>query len=75
MRYKIVLVKGADEVLTPFALLQATPDAAFVCREDAYADIVAGRREPPMIGFPLGDVFTVDGEPFAPDPDDLRAAA
>jgi hypothetical protein len=75
MTYKTVLVKGADGDLTRFALLGATPFAVFVCREELYDDIVNERRDPPMIGFPVEDVFELDGQPFVPTPEDIRAAA
>ena len=74
MAYNIVLVKGLDGQLTPFALLSATDAAAFVCREEAYDDIVSGRKDPPLIGFPIEDVYNSDGSPFVP-PHDLKAAA
>jgi hypothetical protein len=72
--YKIVLVKGVDGQMTPFALLYSTPSAVFVCRKEAYEDIVSGRRDPPMIGFPLDDVFEADGQRFVPGPDMKDAA-
>jgi hypothetical protein len=75
MAYKTVLVRGLDGHPTPFALLSATATAVFVCREDLYEDVVSGRREPPLIGFPVEDVSNADGSPFVPPLNDLKVAA
>lgn len=63
MSHKTVFIRGCDGAIDPFALLKATEHAVFVCKEDAYDDIVCGRRSPPLLGFPIEDAFELDGEP------------
>lgn len=61
MPHKTVFIRGCDGSIDPFAFLNATGHAVFVCKEDAYDDIVRGRRSPPVLGFRIEDAFELDG--------------
>jgi hypothetical protein len=41
-------------------VISVTPDAAFVCAPEYFDAIASGEHEPPMVGFPLNDVFEFD---------------
>jgi hypothetical protein len=57
MEHKTVFVKDCDGQIIRFAVLNSTERAVFVCSELAYEFIVRGEREPPVVGFPIEDVF------------------
>jgi len=56
-----VIVRGFGGRPLMRRVLSCTQTASFVCRDEHYDEIVAGVRPPPMVGFPLSDVFDFDG--------------
>ena len=45
-------------------VLSVTNDAAFVCREQDYEEIIRGEKEVPLVGFPIIDVFEYRKDAF-----------
>jgi hypothetical protein len=46
-------------------VISVTEYAAFACAPEYFDEIAAGDRAPPMVGFPLSDVFEMDRAIFA----------
>jgi hypothetical protein len=55
-----VIVRGFGGRPLVRRVLSHTQTVSFVCRDEHYNQIVAGVRQPPMVGFPSRDVFEFD---------------
>lgn len=68
---RTVIAKSADGTERTLALLRVENGVAFVCAVSSYSSIRAGRRPPPLVGYPIEYVRWADtGRPL--DESDTR---